>query len=82
MPVELFMLRGDLAAATLAPWVERHARRLGLSARIRQKGTEVLTLEVAGPPELLDAMEMGCLLGPIEAWVEMIWREPLVSQPL
>ncbi|EEX13930.1 conserved hypothetical protein [Citreicella sp. SE45] len=34
-----------------------------------------MEIEVEGPPALLDAMEMGCLLGPIEVWVESIVRE-------
>ena len=77
MLAETFLLRGDLTTPRLPPWIERHARRLGLSARITERRPDAITVEVAGPPDLLDALEMGCLLGPIDAWVDSIQRAPL-----
>jgi len=36
-------------------------------------------IEVAGPIELIDMMEVGCSLGPIDVWVETIFRTPIES---
>jgi hypothetical protein len=55
-----FAIRGQVGAASFAPWITRHAARLGL----------------CGPPDLLDAMALGCSLGPQEVWVDQIDRLP------
>jgi hypothetical protein len=39
-----------------------------------------IELEVAGPVELIDMMEMGCSLGPIDVWVERIERTALSAK--
>ena len=36
-----------------------------------------IDVDVSGAPELLDMMEVGCLLGPIDVWVETIDRRAL-----
>lgn len=71
-----FTLTGALDDPELEPWIVRHARRLGLRARITDHDATTLHVDVDGPPDLLDAMEAGCLLGPIGVWVESIRREP------
>ncbi|MFV0383527.1 acylphosphatase [Paracoccus sp. (in: a-proteobacteria)] len=77
MTTERFILTGQLAAETLVPWLLRHAGKLGLATRILDRQGASLTMEIAGPPVLLDAMEMGCLLGPIEVWVDEVARVPI-----
>lgn len=77
MVAERFTITGDLASPVFVPWVERHARRLGLSASISNHGPTRMKVRIEGPAELVDAMEVGCLLGPIEVWVDDIAREPL-----
>ena len=74
---ERFLIRGRVGAERFAPWIDRHARRLGLRARIGALTPELVEVEVSGPPDLVDAMELGCSLGPIEVWVEQIDRESL-----
>lgn len=81
MSAERFTITGDLASAVFAPWIERHARRLGLSASITDQDPTRVKVRVEGPAELVDAMEVGCLLGPIEVWVDEIAREPLNLPP-
>ena len=39
-------------------------------------GALAADVDVAGPVELIDMMEMGCSLGPIDVWVETIERRP------
>lgn len=77
---ERMTILGDLDAPTFVPWIRRHAAKLGLSQAISHVGSDRIELEVAGPLELIDMMEMGCSLGPIDVWVETIDRTPLGSR--
>ncbi len=70
---------GDLKAASFVPWIERHAAKLGLSQAISHTSVDRIELDVAGPEELIDMMEVGCSLGPIDVWVETILRTPIRS---
>jgi acylphosphatase len=71
------IIRGELHAATFLPWIRRHAARLGLHQTIAHADDQQIELEVRGPEELVDMMEVGCLLGPIDTWVETIDRRPV-----
>ncbi|WGV16328.1 acylphosphatase [Fuscovulum ytuae] len=77
MPSERFIIRGDLGAATFVPWVLRHMAKLGLTGGFGTTEAMQAELHVAGPSDLIDALEMGVSLGPIESWVESIERSPL-----
>lgn len=74
MAAERFVITGDLAAPTFLPWVAGHARRLGLQGTLVSATGDRVEVDIAGPPDLIDAMELGVSLGPIEAWVEAIER--------
>jgi hypothetical protein len=71
------IIRGHLDPASFAPWIRRHAGKLGLVQRTVHMSSDRIELDLSGPEELIDMMEMGCLLGPIEVWVETIDRTPL-----
>jgi len=73
---ERFIISGQLGQ-TLVPWICRHALRIGVHVDIGAYSANALELRVDGPSPMLDAMEMGCLLGPIDAWIENIRREPI-----
>ena len=73
---ERMTILGELDAETFVPWIRRHAARLGLFETISHTGPDRIELDVAGPPELIDMMEVGCSLGPIDVWVETIERRP------
>lgn len=77
MAVERFIISGDLSAPTFLPWITRHARRLGLSGEPLRMADGQVEITLQGPPDLIDAMELGVSLGPIEVWVETIERCPL-----
>ncbi|WP_246679182.1 acylphosphatase [Mesorhizobium sp. B2-6-2] len=68
---------GDIEVASFLPWIERHAAKLGLAHAICVAGPDRIELDIAGPAELIDMMEMGCSLGPIDVWVETIRRAPI-----
>ncbi|MFT3691094.1 acylphosphatase [Paenirhodobacter sp.] len=76
MTTERFTLHGRLAPGAFAPWIERHAARIGVSVRFGPRAATRITFAATGAPDLLDALEMGCLLGPREVWVELIDRMP------
>lgn len=71
---QVLVIHGQLAGASFIPWIERHSHRLGLWSRHTHVGPDRIELEVQGPPELIDALEVGCLLGPMEVWVDSIDR--------
>ncbi|PDT82680.1 acylphosphatase [Sinorhizobium sp. BJ1] len=74
---ERMTIRGDIDAASFVPWIRRHAAKLGLSQSVSHAGSDRIELEIAGPADLIDMMEMGCSLGPIDVWVETIDRIPI-----
>ncbi|GAC1044784.1 acylphosphatase [Rhizobium sp. No.120] len=71
---ERMTILGDLNATSFVPWIQRHANKLGLSQTFFHSGADRIELEVTGPVELIDMLEMGCSLGPIDVWVEEIQR--------
>jgi acylphosphatase len=71
-----FAIRGQVGAASFPPWITRHAARLGLDGQILGQSETCVDLLVSGPPDLLDAMALGCSLGPHEVWVDDIDRLP------
>lgn len=73
---QILVIQGQLAGPSFIPWIERHSRRLGLKSRHTHVGPDRIELEVQGPPELIDALEVGCLLGPMDVWVDSINRLP------
>ncbi|CAN7685187.1 acylphosphatase [Mesorhizobium sp. LjRoot246] len=77
---ERMTILGDVRAASFLPWIERHAAKLGLAQAIFIAGPDRIELDVAGPAELVDMMEMGCSLGPIDVWVEAIRRAPIENE--
>ena len=71
---ERMTILGEVNAASFVPWIRRHADKLGLSQDFFHTGADRIELEVAGPVELIDMLEMGCSLGPIDVWVNEIQR--------
>ncbi len=77
---EQIVIIGDLQASSFVPWIRRHAAKLGLSQTITHVSAERIELEVEGARELLDMMEIGCSLGPIDVWVEAIERREIAAR--
>ena len=68
-----------MQSPTFLPWVERHCKRLGLTCETLYRDADEAAFKVDGQPELIDALEVGCLLGPYDVWVETITRGPASS---
>jgi acylphosphatase len=68
-------LEGDLGAASFADWICHRARLLDLSGWVASEADGAVSIVVAGPDALVDAMEMACSLGPREVLVDRIERQ-------
>jgi len=74
---ELFRFSGDVSDPDFLDWICHRANRLGLNGWVREDSAGGFIEALAsGPEELLDAMELGCSLGPITVWVETVERCP------
>ena len=71
---ERMTILGDLNTTSFIPWIQRYADKLGLSQTFFHSDAGRIELEVTGPSELIDMLEMGCSLGPIDVWVDRIQR--------
>lgn len=69
-------ITGDLGSSSFIPWVMKHSRRLGLSCEKAHADASRAVFKVEGQPDLIDALEVGCMLGPYDVWVETIERRP------
>ena len=77
---ERFEITGDVGAPVFVPWIVRHARRLGLRGAVLAQGRGQIDLVDTGQADLLDALALGCSLGPQEVWVDRITRLPGIAQ--
>lgn len=82
MADERFTIEGDLAAESFVPWIVRHMRRLGLRGIVTRRDDGRVDVTLSGPEDLIDAMELGVSLGPIDVWVEAITRQRLKNETL
>jgi len=76
MPTEKLVIRGRLSSTDFPPWITHRAQRLGLRGGILRVDDHAIEILVAGPLELIDAMEVGCSLGPTSVQVDRIDRMP------
>ncbi len=67
-----FRLHGQLASDGFAGWVRDRADLLDLKGWARAEGPDAMTIVVAGPAAMIDAMEMACSLGPMDVLVDRI----------
>lgn len=74
MLTERFSIRGDVGSPLYSGWIRRHAARLGLGVVITGQSARELAMTVTGPAPLIDAMALGCSLGPWDVWVDDIIR--------
>lgn len=76
MTPQRLIFTGDVSAPDFLDWIVHRARRLGLRGWVRTGDTAAASVEVlvAGAPDLIDAMEVGCSLGPISVLVDTVER--------
>lgn len=82
LAVERFTIEGNLEAESFLPWIVRHMQRLGLRGVPLRRDDGRVEITLSGPEDLIDAMELGVSLGPIDVWVETIARHRLKNSDL
>jgi acylphosphatase len=73
-PAGTYRLRilGDVGAADFRAWTLRHAARLGLGCAIIAHRADCLELTATGPGDLVEALALGCSLGPRSVMVDRV----------
>ncbi|WP_170314127.1 hypothetical protein [Lichenihabitans psoromatis] len=66
--------RGRLDPVGFIEFAEHRARRLDLGVRFGDVGREAVTVTLVGEPDLIDAFEMACSLGPFDCLVLVVER--------
>ena len=69
------MFVGRLGPESFAEFVAHRARRLALEHGLGAVGPSRVEVTVRGEPDLIDAFEMACSLGPIDCLVLDAFRE-------
>lgn len=77
---EEFRVLGDVGAAQFPRWIVAHAAKLGLTGTIVSQSAACLEMRFSGPPDLLDALAVGCSLGPREVWVDRVERMTVAEE--
>ncbi len=62
-------LTGSFRPESFARFVRDRAQLLSLAAIVRHRSRDVIVVAVEGEPDLVDAFEMACSLGPPDALV-------------
>lgn len=60
---------GRLVPPSFAEFCDRRAEKLDLKMAVRSAADDRFTVEVSGQPDLVDAFEMACSLGPLDCLV-------------
>ncbi len=66
------IIKGHFPNDTFPEWIINRAQRLNLTGWVESKNTSQVKIFVSGDPILIDAMEVACSLGPIDAQVDSI----------
>ena len=69
-----FVFTGRFNTKTFAEFAQHRAARLSLDAELSDLRPDRVRVTVAGQPDLVDAFEMACSLGPIDCLVADIVR--------
>lgn len=65
-------LDGQLRSPNFIDWICHRAELLNLTGWVTAESTTAISIVVAGPPALIEAMEMACSLGPMDVQVDRI----------
>lgn len=65
-------LMGAFNPSSFKNWICIRARLLDLKGSVTSQGNQRISILVEGPQALIDAMEMACSLGPMDALVDRV----------
>ena len=72
--VATILFSGALDPERFVAFAEHRARRLDLRVRLGAVGPGMVAVTVEGEPDLIDAFEMACSLGPVTCIVRDVAR--------
>lgn len=72
---------GQLVPSSFGAFAERRAARLSLGLLVDHAGDDRFVVRVSGQPDLIDAFEMACSLGPIDCLVLDCERAEISGYP-
>ncbi|MDA0186068.1 MAG: acylphosphatase [Roseovarius sp.] len=81
MSAAYICLGGMFEPDSFVGWICHRAQLLDLTGSVRAQGTTDMFIHVQGPQPLIDAMEMACSLGPIDANVQRIEVQTIAPNP-
>jgi hypothetical protein len=64
-----FVFKGAFQTKSFVEFARHRAERLGLDVQFGPASVEAVAMNVCGAPELVDAFEMACSLGPLDCFV-------------
>lgn len=71
------VFRGDNLGPAFADFATERLARFALEGRVVETGAEAVTVEAAGHHALVDMLEICCSVGPLQAVVREVRREPV-----
>ncbi|MER9860951.1 hypothetical protein [Mesorhizobium sp. M0185] len=60
---------GQMVSSSFSEFADRRAARLNLDLLVHEAADDFFVVQVSGQPDLIDAFEMACSLGPIDCLV-------------
>jgi len=69
---QTFLIKGYFPDSSFPDWIIRRATLLDISGWVKSHSPRLIEIYASGNPILLDAMEVACSLGPIDARVSSI----------
>jgi acylphosphatase len=73
------VIDGSFCDDAMADWVVRRARLLNLSGWVRRLTQNRIQLQASGERVLVEALEVACSLGPIDAQVDTVSRREIAT---
>ena len=71
----IILFTGHFEPAAFGAFVHHRAARLDLAAAILESSAQRVRVTVSGIPEMIEAFEMACSLGPLSCLVRDVVRE-------
>ena len=60
----IIYLKGQIDSPDYPVWITNHARKLGVQVDTQQTRANMITIKARGAPEMIQALALGCSLGP------------------
>ncbi len=69
-----FSLSGHVGAEDFVPWMQKHARKLGVEFTVLEASPRHLSIRTTGVIEMVDAFVLACSLGPQSVCIKDVVR--------